>query len=116
MAEYWDRERGRRYRGEGYYTGGPHVGRGLRGYQRSDERIGEVVCERMAECGELDASDIEVRVSNGEVTLQGTVRERHDRRLAEDIVDDVAGVREVHNEIRVSQAGQEPPQQRYRIA
>ena len=28
MAEYWDRERGRRYRGEGYYTGGPHVGRG----------------------------------------------------------------------------------------
>ena len=55
-------------------------------------------------------------MSNGEVTLQGTVRERHDRRLAEDIVDDVAGVREVHNEIRVSQAGQEPPQQRYRIA
>ncbi|HEY2994332.1 MAG TPA: BON domain-containing protein [Methylomirabilota bacterium] len=97
-------------------TGGPHVGRGPRGYQRSDERIREDVCERMAECGELDASDIEVRVSNGEVTLQGTVRERHDRRLAEDIVDDVAGVREVHNEIRVSQAGQELPQQRYRIA
>ena len=99
------------------FMGGPYVGRGPRGYQRSDERIREDVCERMSECGELDASDIEVRVSNGEVTLQGTVRDRRDRRLAEDIVDDVAGVREIHNEVRVSQPGQEPPQQlRYRIA
>ena len=102
--------------------GGPYAGRGPRGYQRSDERIREDVCERMSDCGELDATDIEVRVSNAEVTLQGMVRDRHDKRLAEDLVDEVAGVREVHNQIRVSQPGsdagqgQQQQQQRYRIA
>jgi len=100
--------------------GGPYAGRGPRGYQRSDERIREDVCERMSDCGELDASEIEVRVSNAEVTLQGTVRDRHDKRLAEDLVDEVAGVREVHNQIRLSQpgsdAGQAQQHQRYRIA
>src|SRR6266850_2392084 len=178
MAEYWDRERGRRYRGEGYYGGyygyperererdrereyerrggdrgffdraGDEVrswfgdedaqrrrvrderdtraedrgwGREQRGYQRSDERIREDVCERMSDCGELDATDIEVRVSNAEVTLQGMVRDRQDKRLAEDLVDEVSGVREVHNQIRVSQPGSDAgqgqqQQQRYRIA
>ena len=101
--------------------GGPYAGRGPRGYQRSDERIREDVCERMCEHGELDASDIEVRVNNAEVTLVGTVRERQDKRLAEDLADQVSGVREVHNQIRVSpQAGSAPDQQqqqqRYRIA
>jgi osmotically-inducible protein OsmY len=84
---------------------GPHSGRGPRGYQRSDERIREDVCERMCDSGDLDASDIEVRVSNAEVTLLGTVRERQDKRLAEDLVEQVSGVREVHNQLRASQGG-----------
>jgi osmotically-inducible protein OsmY len=102
---------------------GPYAGRGPRGYQRSDERIREDVCERMCECGELDASEIEVRVSNAEVTLLGTVRDRQDKRLAEDLSDQVSGVREVHNQIRVTQPGSDAgqgqgqqQQQRYRIA
>ena len=101
---------------------GPYAGRGPRGYQRSDERIREDVCERMCDCGELDASDIEVRVSNGEVTLLGSVHDRQDKRLAEDLTDQVSGVREVHNQIRVSQPGSDAgqtsqqQQQRYRIA
>jgi len=74
----------------------------------------------MCECGELDASEIEVRVSNAEVTLLGAVRDRQDKRLAEDLTDQVSGVREVHNQIRVTQpgadAGQQQQQQRYRIA
>ena len=40
-------------------------------------------------------------VSNGEVTLTGDVSERWDKRRAEDLAEDVAGVREVHNNIRV---------------
>ena len=100
---------------------GPHAGRGPRGYQRSDERIREDVCERMCDCGELDASDVEVRVSNGEVTLLGSVHDRQDKRLAEDLTDQVSGVREVHNQIRVTQPGSDAAQgqqqqQRYRIA
>ena len=107
---------------------GPHVGRGPRGYQRSDERIREDICERMSQCGDLDARDIEVRVSNAEVTLVGLVQDRQDKRLAEDLADQVTGVREVHNQLRVDQgqsAGQDAQQQeprqqgdqqRYRIA
>ncbi len=81
---------------------GQFAGRGPRGYQRSDERIHEDVCERMAQDPDLDAGDIEVRVSNAEVTLTGSVQEREDKRRAEDIAEDVFGVKEVHNQIRVS--------------
>ena len=96
---------------------GPYVGRGPRGYQRSDERIREDVCERMCDCGELDASDIEVHVMNAEVTLAGTVYDRQDKRLAEDLADQVSGVREVHNQLRVNQPGSDAgPLQQRRVA
>ncbi len=88
---------------------GPYTGRGPKGYQRSDERIREDICERLAEDGDLDAIEIEVRVVNREVTLQGSVGSRTDKRLAEDIIDSVSGVSEVHNQLRITQ-GAEPSQ------
>ena len=78
-------------------------GRGPKGYQRSDTRIHEEVCDRLT-YSDVDAENVEVTVANGEVTLAGTVRDRWDKRRAEDIVEDVAGVREVHNSIRVARA------------
>jgi len=48
---------------------GPYVGRGPRGYQRSDERIREDVCDRLTAHGMVDASDVDVRTENGEITL-----------------------------------------------
>jgi BON domain len=84
---------------------GQHVGRGPKGYQRSDERIKEDVCERLTQHGEVDASDIDITVSNGEVTLQGSVANRWAKRMAEDVAENVSGVREIHNRLRVSQAG-----------
>jgi hypothetical protein len=88
---------------------GPYVGCGPRGYHRTDERIYEDVCERMMLSGDLDARDVEVRVSSGEVTLSGTVETRSQKRLAEDIADAVAGVTEVHNRLRLQRAGSPPP-------
>jgi osmotically-inducible protein OsmY len=82
---------------------GPYTGHGPKGYQRSDERIREDVCERLTEHGDLDARNIEVRVVNREVTLEGLVASRADKRLAEDITDSVSGVGEIHNQLRVSQ-------------
>ena len=75
-------------------------GRPPRGYQRSDERIREDVCERLME-GPVDVGDVEVTVSNGEVTLSGTVEERWEKRALEDIIAQVRGVHDVHNRIRV---------------
>jgi len=40
-------------------------------------------------------------VVNGEVTLTGFVDSRAAKRAAEDIADDLYGVREVHNQLRV---------------
>ena len=81
---------------------GPFTGRGPKGYQRSDDRIREDVCDRLTDDPMLDASDIEVAVSRGEVTLSGSVRDRDDKRRAEDIIERISGVREVHNSLRVN--------------
>jgi hypothetical protein len=85
---------------------GPHSGRGPRGYQRADERIRDEVNERLTAHGLIDATEVECRVVNGEVTLTGFVDSRAAKRAAADLAEDIYGVREVHNELRVrSHAG-----------
>jgi hypothetical protein len=49
----------------------------------------------------LDASEVEVSVSNGEVTLTGTINDRGQKFRVEHIADSVSGVNEVHNQLRV---------------
>ncbi len=78
-----------------------HRGRGPRGYRRSDARIYEDVCERLTEDPYLDASDLEVSVAGGEVTLNGTVRSRPAKRRAEDLAEQVPGVGYVQNNLRL---------------
>jgi osmotically-inducible protein OsmY len=78
-------------------------GRGPKGYQRTDARIHEEVCDRLT-YSDVDAENIEVRVENGEVTLAGSVRDRWDKRRAEDLAEEIPGVRDVHNNIRVHRA------------
>lgn len=81
---------------------GPYSGIGPKGYRRSDDRIWDDVCERMTENGLLDASQVQVEVKDGDVRLSGQVRSRREKRLAEDITESVSGVREIHNELRLS--------------
>jgi hypothetical protein len=79
---------------------GGFAGKGPRGYTRSDERIREDVCDRLSADDEVDASDVTVTVTKAEVTLEGTVPDRHSKRRAEDVVESVTGVTEVHNRLR----------------
>lgn len=81
---------------------GSYQGRGPKGYKRSDERIREDVCERLTEDPFIDASNVEVDVRNGEVTLSGTVASRGLKYRAEDLVEAVSGVTHVQNNVRVS--------------
>lgn len=76
-------------------------GKGPKNYTRSDDRIREDVSERLTDNGEVDASEIEITVKNGEVTLSGTVHDRYQRRKAEDLAEQVSGVRHVQNNVRV---------------
>jgi hypothetical protein len=80
---------------------GPYRGKGPLNYRRTDERIRELVCEALAEDDEVDATQIEVSVSDGIVTLAGAVRDRPTKRMAEDVVDGIWGVRDVHNVLEI---------------
>jgi hypothetical protein len=89
--------------------GGPHRGKGPRNYQRSQERIREDVCERLTDDGIIDATNVEVRVENDEVVLNGVVHNREEKRRAEDLAEAVAGVRNVENRLRVEQSTESEP-------
>ena len=80
-------------------------GIGPKGYRRSDERIREDISERLEDHPRIDASNIDVQVSDGEVTLSGTTPDRQSKRLAEDVCEECRGVKDVHNQVRVSQSG-----------
>jgi hypothetical protein len=86
--------------GEKLREGFRRLGRGPKGFKRSDERITEDVCERIARSA-VDAENVEVTVKDGEVTLSGFVEVRYDKRILEDIAEDVFGVSDVHNHLRV---------------
>ena len=74
--------------------------------RRSDERITEEVNQALADDDDIDASEIEVSVSSGEVTLSGTVPDRMTKRAAEDCAERVSGVTEVQNHVRGNRQGQ----------
>ncbi|MGY8525524.1 BON domain-containing protein [Paracidovorax citrulli] len=83
---------------------------GPKGYQRSDERIHEAVCERLAYADGLDLSDVTVQVNGSVVKLTGSVRSRSEKFDIEDIADNVYGVTDVENEIRVRSADVSSPE------
>jgi BON domain len=121
QGQDWGRGRGQSGYGQGGYgqggygnynrnadwNQGPHAGRGPQGYQRSNERIQEEVCEALTRHGQVDASGINVRVDQGEVTLEGTVTSRREKRLAEEAVESLSGVKDVHNHLRLRRGDQQ---------
>jgi len=80
---------------------GRFFGRGPKNYQRSDERIREEICDRLTAHPDIDPSDLEVDVAKGVVTMTGTVATSHEKRIADLIADDVAGVDDVDNMVKV---------------
>jgi len=82
-----------------------HRGRGPKGYQRSDERISDDAHDRLTDDPWLDASNVSVSVSGGELTLSGTVETREAKHRAERCVEDIPGVKHVQNNLRVEAGG-----------
>jgi osmotically-inducible protein OsmY len=85
-----------------------HRGRGPRNYTRSDDTILDEVNDRLTDSHFIDASDIEVDVSSGDVILTGNVDSRYAKRMAEDIAESVSGVKNVENRIRVNKNWGQP--------
>jgi hypothetical protein len=80
---------------------GRHEGVGPQGWRRSDDSIREDVCEALTHHPSLDATEIEVTVKDSEVTLEGTVRDRPSKHLAETLCERCRGVEDVHNHLTV---------------
>ena len=89
-----------------------HEGRGPKGYRRSDERIREDVSDKLTDDPFIDATDVEVAVANGEVTLEGLVESRMARRRAEDLAERCSGVTHVQNNLRVSSGSENTREER----
>jgi osmotically-inducible protein OsmY len=98
---------GGQYSGSQFSGGQPgrHVGKGPKGYRRSDERIQEDINDQLTHHGDIDATEITVKVTSGVVTLSGTVEDRNAKRMAEDLAESVSGVQEVQNQLKVGPSG-----------
>lgn len=81
---------------------GSHFGKGPKGYKRSDELLYEDVCNALEISPLVDASNIEVSVRNGVVCFSGTVEDREAKRFAEFEVENISGVKDVQNLLKIS--------------
>jgi len=82
-----------------------HEGRGERRRRGPSDRVlWAVIVERLEDERGLDLSDVDVIVDDAEVTLNGTVRRKEDKRRIEDIAD-LRGVHHVQNNLRVRDRG-----------
>jgi len=76
-------------------------GVGPKNYRRSDARIEEDASEALYRDPHVDASDIEVRVAGGVITLTGSVRDRWSKTRAEDVLEHILGVHDVQNRLLI---------------
>lgn len=67
----------------------------------SDRELRDLVRERLAEFNGVDADDITVTVTNGEVCLEGRVGTDQEQRSAEHLITDVLGIQRLRNNIVV---------------
>ena len=82
---------------------GSQYGRGPKGYSRSDDRLSEEINEQLMRDPDIDASEVEVKVERGVVTLGGSVEDRRVKHEIENLVAGVMGVKDVANQLRIQQ-------------
>jgi osmotically-inducible protein OsmY len=90
---------------EGYGESGAHRGKGPKGYTRSDERLKEVICEKLTDDPMIDASEINIEVTGQTVKLTGTVDDRSTKYEVEELVERCGGVKDIDNQLRVRSQG-----------
>lgn len=87
----------------GDFMGGePMPGRGGPKGDKSDEIIRDELCEQLTLDPYIDASDVIIKVKDGKVMLSGTVPDKWMKYSAEEVAENVYGVNEVNNNIRVA--------------
>jgi osmotically-inducible protein OsmY len=82
--------------------GESHRGKGPKGYARSDARVRELICEALTQHPRIDASDVEINVANGEVSLSGSVSDRWTKFAIEELAECFVQADRIHNAVKVS--------------
>lgn len=77
-------------------------GRGPRGYQKSDNRLYDEVCETLSDDPLVDASDISVEVDGGIVRLNGRVPNPQMILKAEEAIDGIDGISDIENHLSIA--------------
>lgn len=80
-----------------------HYGKGPKGWTVADDRIHDDACEALFDDWNIDATDVEVEVSAGVLTLKGTVGSRFEKRESGRVVENIRGVCDVKNELFIKQ-------------
>ena len=80
--------------------------RGPRGWRRPDSEILDELCERIVRGG-VDASRVELRVEDGEVSLDGVVASVAELAALLELPDAVLGVTAVRGDLHLVRAGDE---------
>jgi osmotically-inducible protein OsmY len=86
---------------QGSSESGSHRGKGPKGYTRSDDRLKEVICEKLTDDPMIDASEINVEVTSQIVKLTGTVEDRSTKYEVEELIERCGGVKDIDNQLRV---------------
>lgn len=75
---------------------------------RTDEFIEAEVYDKLKHNRDIDASDIDVDVKEGVVTLRGFVDNKFERQLAAQLVQQITGVKLIKNALQYKQFGFQP--------
>lgn len=78
-----------------------YTGVGPLNYKRPDIRIHDDAADALYRCPDVDASDIEVTVKNGIVTLSGTVHSRVEKKVAEMTIEGLPGIIDIENRLTI---------------
>jgi osmotically-inducible protein OsmY len=113
QREFGLSQRAAQYRSgrEGYSTTASHRGKGPKGYTRSDDRLKELICERLTDDPSIDASEISLEVTSQVVKLTGTVDDRQTKYEVEELIERCGGVKDIDNQLRVRSGSSQSSQQ-----
>ena len=70
-------------------------------YDSAGDPVGQEVASRLTQHGQVDASNIEITVENGDVLLEGTVADEETKRLVGEAIQTVPGVNQIENMLQV---------------
>jgi hypothetical protein len=79
-----------------------YYGVGPKGYKRSDSKLKEEAYLLLSQDPIIDSTNIHIDVLNNVIYLKGIVDSRRDKKRAEVLVEDIFGLEDVQNQLKIA--------------